>query len=98
MKKKYLTELEALRIENEQLAEWHRDLQEKFLAQGKLLAKAVKFIERQSGGLHYENLIFLRDEWISNGTFAIRNDGTIRQNQTSGTFQNAILKEDNLHG
>lgn len=73
----YLSELDAARVENQQLGSWYHDLQEKYLRQERKLAKAVRFIERQSGAMHYEDLYFVRDVlgdfWINKEGFAEMN-------------------------
>lgn len=78
IKTTYLSELDAARIENEQLSTWYRDLQEGYLWQEKVLRAAIKYIERQSGAVHEGALYFMRDDL---GDFSINQDGTVNREE-----------------
>lgn len=58
----YLSELDAARLENEQLSTWYRDLQEKHIMLGSLFNRAIGHIEKLSGATHVGGLIFERGE------------------------------------
>lgn len=73
----YLSELEALRAENTQLSEWHRDLQEKYLKQGRELKLLVAYIERQAGATYLGRGVFERQHNASEDYFTILTNGKV---------------------
>ncbi len=61
MKNLSFNEIEALQNENTKLQNCYRELQEKYLVQDRILRRTIKFIEKQSGAEHDEDLYFIRD-------------------------------------
>lgn len=94
MKKHYLSECEATQLENQKLGEWYRDLQERYLIQAKLLMRAIKFIEKQSGATHYEDLVFIRRIL---GDFRILSDGSIERGKILDCTGCGDHQEDQQH-
>lgn len=78
MKTTYLSELDAARAESAQVSEWLRTAQEQLLQKDRLLQKAIRYIERQSGSTHVEYLKFQRSHDSVHGSqFVITDNGRV---------------------
>ena len=84
-KKNYLTELESLRAENEQLSAWFRDAREQIIRLNRSLASAnytlecfIKYVERQSGSAYDSATVFERHEdYAGMKRFCISREGKV---------------------